>query len=303
MRFTSYLLFALLSAAILAACSKASYRKTKGGMPYQLFKGKDTQQVRPGTFIKVSFTQEIKDSVYFSTPAGMPEYRQVDPLQVQPYDVSELWAGLHVGDSIVCTQLIDTFIRRDPTRIPPQFKKGDKIVSYYKILAVFPNDSLARLDYENTTKEFRAAETRTIEQFLADKKLSAEKTASGVMVEVFNPGTGNKADSGNYVSVKYTGTSWSGKKFDSNVDSSFGHTEPLNFVMGTGSMIPGFEDALKLLAPGGKAKAYIPSSLGYGGNPRSPNIKPYEILVFEMELLDVKDKMPTRQEMQQQPPH
>lgn len=292
------LLFGLIAVSLLAGCGKSSYRKTPGGMPYQLYKGKDTQQVRPGSFIKISFTQEIKDSVYFSTAGGMPEYRQVDPLQVQPYDVSEIWSGLHVGDSIICTQMIDTFIKRDPLRVPPQFKKGDKIVSYFKILAVFPNDSLARLDYEKTSKEWLASEIRMIEKYVADKKINVQKTPSGVLVDVKSPGTGNLADSGNYVSVMYTGTSWSGKKFDSNVDTSFGHAEPLSFVMGTGSMIKGFEEALELLRPGGKAVAYIPSSLAYGGNPRSPNIKPYESLIFEMELIDVKDKMPTRQDMQ-----
>lgn len=292
----------LVVAALAIGCGKSSYRKTKGGMPYQLYRGKDTQQVRPGYFIKVSFAQEIKDSLYFTTEGAIPEYRQVDPLQAQPYDVSELWTSLRLGDSIVCTQMIDTFIKRDPTRVPPQFKKGDKIVSYFKILAVFPNDSLARLDYEKTIQSFQASETARIEKFLAEKKINAVKTPGGVMVDIKQPGTGNLVDSGNYVSVKYTGTSWSGKKFDSNVDPKFGHTEPLSFVMGTGSMIKGFEEALELLRPGGKATAYIPSSLAYGGNPRSPDIKPFESLIFEMELIDVKDKMPARQEMQPMPP-
>ncbi|HNU15199.1 MAG TPA: hypothetical protein PKI55_12140, partial [Chitinophagaceae bacterium] len=61
------LLFILTVGALAASCSKASYRKTPGGMPYQLFKSGDTQQVKVGNFIKLSFAQKINDSVYFTT--------------------------------------------------------------------------------------------------------------------------------------------------------------------------------------------------------------------------------------------
>ncbi len=48
----------LFAAILLVACGKkASYKKTKGGMPYQLFKGKDTQQIKPGDFIQSHITQ------------------------------------------------------------------------------------------------------------------------------------------------------------------------------------------------------------------------------------------------------
>jgi len=287
-----FIFISLSLGGMLVSCSKASYKKTKGGMPYQLFKGKDTQQIQAGDFIKIQFTQKIKDSVYFTTVGVLPEYRQVDPKQALPYDISELWTSLRVGDSIVTTQLMDTFIKRDPTRIPPQFKKGDKIMSYVKVLAVFKSDSAARADYEKSTKEWMAAETKVIEKFLAEKKITAQKTPSGAFVEILNPGTGNLIDSGKYISCKYTGTSWSGKKFDSNVDTTFGHMEPLSFTVGTGAMIKGFDEAVKFLGLGGKAKAYIPSSLAYAGNPGSPLIKPYESLVFEIEITDIKDKMP-----------
>jgi len=304
----NYLLLLSVSLALggmLVSCSKATYKKTKGGLPYQLYKGKDTQQIRFGDFIKIQFTQTIKDSVYFTTVGALPEYRQVNEAQVLPYDISELWTSLRVGDSVVTTQLMDTFIKRDPTRIPLQFKKGDKIKTFVKVLAIFKSDSLARADYENTTKEWLVSEVKVIEKYVADKKINAQKTPSGVYVEILNPGTGNRIDSGKYISCKYTGTSWSGKKFDSNVDHSFGHTDPLSFVVGSsgpGSMIKGFDEAVRVLGLGGKARAYIPSSLAYAGNPGSPLIKPFESLIFDIEVIDIKDKMPARQDMSQQPP-
>jgi len=295
----------LFAAILLVACDKkASYKKTKGGMPYQLFKGKDTQQIKTGDFIKINITQKIKDSIYFTTDGALAQYQQITDQQ-SPYDISELWTSLRVGDSIVTTQMMDTFIKRDPQRIPPQFKKGDKIITYIKILAVFKTDSATRADYDKSIQDMNVDEIKVIEKYLSEKKITAQKTPSGAFVEVINPGTGNKIDSGKYISAKYTGTSWSGKKFDSNVDTAFGHTQPLSFVVGStgpGSMIKGFDEGVRFLGLGGKAKVYIPSSLGYGGNPNSPLIKPYENLIFDIEIIDIKDKAPARADSNNQQP-
>lgn len=301
------LLVFLVAGVLLVSCSKGKYRKTAGGMPYQLFKGdgKDTQQIKAGDYIKVQFTRKIKDSVYFTTVGTLPVYMQVNPV-AQPYDISELWAGLKVGDSVVATQMIDSFIKRDPQSIPPQFKRGDKIVYYLKVLKIFASDSLARADYDKANKDWLDGEIGSIQKFLADKKITAEKTASGSFVEMITPGTGNPIDSGKYVSVKYTGTSWSGKKFDSNTDSTFGHTDLLSFVVGTagtpGGMIKGFDDGVKLMKLGSKAKIYIPSILGYAGSPGSPLIKPFENLIFDVEIVNVQDKAPAPPRNQMQPP-
>ncbi len=295
------LLGVLFAGVLLVSCGKTDYRKTPGGMPYKLIKGKDTQQVKAGDFIKVHFTRKIKDSVYFTTEGGLPVYMQVAKV-AQPYDISELWTSMKLGDSIVATQMIDTFIKRDPQSVPADFKKGDKITYYLKVVGVFQSDSAARADYDKLNKEWLDGEIKTIEKFLADKKITAQKTPSGAYVEIINPGTGNLIDSGKYISVNYTGTSWSGKKFDSNTDSTFQHVGPYPFIAGTGAMIKGFDEAMMFMNLGSKAKIYIPSVLAYAGNPGSPNIKPYENLIFEVEIVSIQDKAPAPPRTQAPPP-
>lgn len=86
----------------------------------------------------------------------------------------------------------------------------------------------------------------------------------------------------------------SGKVFDSNTDSAFNHLGPLSFTVGIGQMIKGFDEGVRFMKKGGKAKIYIPSVLAYAGNPPSPEIKPYENLVFEVTVLDVQDSAPAR---------
>jgi FKBP-type peptidyl-prolyl cis-trans isomerase FkpA len=285
------LLLILFSAAAIVGCTKASYKKTPGGMPYQVYKGKGTQQIRTGNFVKVQLTQKIKDSVYFTTVGKLPIFLQVTE-NPQPYDLGELWTSLRVGDSVVATQMMDTFIKRAPQNIAPQFKKGDRIITYIKVLGVFANDSLARIDDQQSKKEWMDNEIKFVEHYLADKKIPAQKTRSGAFVQTISPGTGNLIDSGKYVTVNYTGRTFAGVEFDSNTDTAFHHTEPYSFVVMSGSMIKGFDEAMTLMRLGGVAKVYIPSLLAYGPSPTSPLIKPYENLVFDIEIKNVQDKEP-----------
>jgi FKBP-type peptidyl-prolyl cis-trans isomerase FkpA len=294
------LLLFVFAAAILVSCGKTSYKKTPGGMPYKVFAGKDTQKVVAGSFIKLHLTQKIKDSVYFTSEGTLPIYFQVNAA-TQPYDLSEVWTKLKVGDSMVATQMMDTFINRSPQNIPPQFKKGDRIITYVKILGVFASDSAAKADEEKGKKDWLAGEIKTVEKYLADKKITAQRTPSGAFVEIINPGTGNLADTGNYVTVNYTGISWSGVKFDSNTDTAFHHVAPYSFEAGVGKMSKGFDEAILLLRKGGKGKIYVPSLLAYGPQPGTPLIKPYENLMFDIELVDIKDKAPAQPTGPQQP--
>jgi FKBP-type peptidyl-prolyl cis-trans isomerase len=280
----------VVSGLFLASCGKTQYRKTKGGMPYQVFRGKDTQQIRPGDFIKLHITRKVNDSVYYTTTDALPAYLQVG--QAQPYDISELWTSLRVGDSVIATQVMDTFIKRSPGSVNPRFGPGTKITHYIKIVDAFSNDSLAREDYEKGNQAYLPGEMKTIEKFLAEKNITAQKTPSGAFVQIINPGSGNLIDSGNQVSVNYTGKSWSGKTFDSNTDSAFQHVGPYSFVVNGGGMIKGFDEAMLLMRKGTVARVYIPSVLAYAGSPDSPLIKPYEILIFDIEVVNVNTAPP-----------
>ena len=87
----------------------------------------------------------------------------------------------------------------------------------------------------------------------------------------------------------YTGKTLDGKAFDSNVDSTIAHhTDPLVFPVGAGQMIPGVDEGVALLKKGSKATLYLPSPLAYGAQSPSPNVAPNSILIFEVEITEVK---------------
>jgi len=278
---------------VFAACgNSASYKKTAGGMPYKIYRSSDTQMVHAGEYIKLWVTQKINDSVTLSADHGIPVYVFIDNQRKQSYDVSELWTSLHIGDSLVTVQMMDTFIKRAPQNIPPQFKKGDRVVTLIKVLATFSSDSLARADELKTRMAYLETEVKQIEKYLADKHITAEKSPSGAFVQIIKPGEGNVIDSGKWVTMNYTGTSWSGKRFDSNTDTSFHHAQPYSFLSGSQQLIKGFDEAILMLRKGSVAKVYIPSVIGYGPSTDRPGIKAFEHLIFDVEIIDVQDKKP-----------
>jgi peptidylprolyl isomerase len=97
-------------------------------------------------------------------------------------------------------------------------------------------------------------------------------------------GNGPSPRRGQTAVVHYTGTLTNGTKFDSSVDRG----QPYSFVMGTGPVIQGWHEGIASMKVGGKRHLVIPPALGYGAQGRPPSIPPNSVLVFDVELLDVK---------------
>ena len=122
------------------------------------------------------------------------------------------------------------------------------------------------------------------QKFLDDnkKKEGVQVTESGLQYKVLKTGTGPTPTKTSQVTVHYEGKLTSGKIFDSSIKRN----EPTSF--GVTQVISGWTEALLKMKVGDKWQLVIPSKLAYGPNGRPPVIGPNEILIFEVELLDVK---------------
>ncbi|OGY97566.1 MAG: peptidylprolyl isomerase [Candidatus Liptonbacteria bacterium RIFCSPLOWO2_01_FULL_56_20] len=96
-------------------------------------------------------------------------------------------------------------------------------------------------------------------------------------------GQGQEAKSGDTLAVHYAGTLADGTKFD----SSYDHGEPIEFKLGAGDVIPGWDLGLLGVRVGGKRNLVIPPELAYGDRSAGP-IPPNSTLYFTVELVDVK---------------
>ncbi|WP_460219672.1 peptidylprolyl isomerase [Psychroserpens sp. MEBiC05023] len=111
-----------------------------------------------------------------------------------------------------------------------------------------------------------------------------EETKSGLRYQIIQKGNGKAAEAGKMVSVHYKGQLADGTVFD----SSYKRNAPLDFQVGVGQVIPGWDEGICLLNVGDKARLVIPSDLGYGSAGAGGVIPPNATLVFDVELMDVK---------------
>ncbi len=109
-------------------------------------------------------------------------------------------------------------------------------------------------------------------------------TPSGLEYTETVAGMGEPAEAGKTVRVHYTGKLTNGKVFD----SSYTRGEPIEFKLGAGRVIKGWDEGIALMKVGGKATLTIPPQLGYGERGAGGVIPPNATLVFDVELVSVK---------------
>lgn len=154
-------------------------------------------------------------------------------------------------------------------RIGEDAQKFDAVTTFEK----FNNDKIER----------EAAAKKRSEELLQEITAGYDKTASGLYYTITQKGGGTKAEKGKKVSVHYKGSLIDGTVFD----SSYKRNQPIDFALGVGQVISGWDEGIALLQVGDKAKFVIPSHLGYGEHGAGGVIPPNATLIFEVELVDV----------------
>lgn len=270
----------------MVACNNQGLKKTKSGLLYKIISDNKGPLAKRGDFLKINYTQKIRDSILFSTANAVPLYVRVD--SVGPiYSAAEIFSMLRKGDSAVVIQLGDSLQHKFGQQLPAFIKKKDKILLSFKVTALFSSEDSVRKDREEEVAIEKSKESKAVEEYITSHKINAEKTEKGTYVEVQTAGDGPAVDSGKQVSVRYTGKLFpSGKVFETNMNPPA--NEPIKFVIGRRSVIPGWDDGLKKFKKGGKGTLYIPAYMAYDAQP-GPGNKPYENLIFDIEIVDVTD--------------
>lgn len=136
--------------------------------------------------------------------------------------------------------------------------------------------------------EFKSQKEKEISEIMQKNKQMIEEvskgyleTDSGLRYTVLSKGNGDSPNKGELVKVHYKG-----QLLDETVfDSSYKRNEPIEFKVGIGQVIPGWDEGIMLLKKGDKARFVIPSNLAYGESGAGGVIPPNATLIFEVELL------------------
>jgi len=175
--------------------------------------------------------------------------------------------GQDVVDAIAQGDIIDSL---EIIREGDAAKKWDALAAFENLEA----DKAKRLE------EVNAAQTAALEKVAS----GFEETASGLRYKIIQKGDGVKAEKGKGVSVHYEGSLLNGQVFD----SSYKRNEPIDFQLGVGQVIPGWDEGIALLQVGDKARFAIPSNLAYGESGAGGVIPGNATLIFDVELMGVK---------------
>lgn len=138
-------------------------------------------------------------------------------------------------------------------------------------------------EFEASKEERLAAERKKKEAALKKFTEGLDRTDSGLWYKITERGNGDKAEKGKTVSVHYKGMLTDGSVFD----SSYQRNQPIDFRLGAGQVIPGWEQGIELMNTGDKARLVIPPQLAYGSRGAGGVIPPDATLVFDVELVKV----------------
>ncbi|WP_392438068.1 peptidylprolyl isomerase [Cruoricaptor ignavus] len=160
------------------------------------------------------------------------------------------------------------------------FSKGNQYKDY-DAAKVF-NEGKGKIQESN--REFLRKQEAEAAKQLEELKQGMETTTSGLMYKITKKGTGPKVEQGQMVSVHYAGRLTNGMEFD----NSFKRGEPIEFPVGTGRVIRGWDEGLLLLNVGDEATLLIPSNLGYGERGAGGIIPPNAWLIFDVQVMGAK---------------
>lgn len=180
------------------------------------------------------------------------------------------------GNVVNGMDVVNSIKQGDEIKVIKISRIGEK-ASKFKALDSFNslNESVVQRQKEISEKNLKT---------LNDLSDGFDITESGLRYKISEKGTGEKAVSGKNIKVHYKGQLLDGTVFD----SSFKRDEPIEFTLGIGQVIKGWDEGIALLSKGAKATFIIPADLGYGSAGAGGVIPPDATLQFEVELLDFK---------------
>lgn len=180
------------------------------------------------------------------------------------------------GKVIEGQEVVDSIAQGDSIKNVTILREGEE-AKQWNAIETFRSFNGAKAERE-------AAAKKAQEELLTSISEGFEQTESGLRYQVIQQGTGVQAEKGKTVAVHYKGMFADGGEFD----NSYKRGNPIEFPVGMGNVIPGWDEGIQLLKVGDKARFVIPSHLGYGSRGAGGVIPPDATLVFDVELMAVK---------------
>jgi FKBP-type peptidyl-prolyl cis-trans isomerase FkpA len=301
-------ILSICASANIAFCQAGDYKKAADGLEYKIVRTGNNNLLQQGQYIELHFTnlriRNGKDSVLNNTRISSgSQVMMFDSVGIPPAYL-EIFKQMNEMDSLHSRTLADSVFKLDPSQMPNYFTSGDYLATNITIVNVYKTkaeaDIVINKNKEKATAlaaqkvKFQAIEDDLeLSNYIIKNNIKATKTPSGVYVAITKEGVGPIITDKNIIKVMYKGKTLKGLVFDTNMDPSKGHEDPLTAnltndrTLGNG-VIKGMMEALYTMKKGTKGTMFIPSGLAYGPRGAGGEIGPNENLIFDVEVLSIQ---------------
>jgi|GEM_PF-796496 len=288
-------LFFLFIAAVFFSCRQGTLKQTKSGMKYMVYRELNGKKPAAGDWVTVNMVyKEENDSVLFDSRQYGKPLRFALPKSKFAGSFEEGLMYLGEGDSatffINADSMFEHVINKEAQgMLKHRPKPGSNLKFDVSLVRVQPyTEAEMEIAVEESRQE--QAEHKTLDAYMKEKNIVAEKQPEGYYLLVQSRGNGKEIKEGDVVSINFSGHFLNGVDFDSNAKSG----KPYSWTVGKEGVIKALDLAVLKLREGDKALLIVPSSLAYGSEGlKKPNsltyiIPPFSTLIFEVEVVGSK---------------
>jgi FKBP-type peptidyl-prolyl cis-trans isomerase len=267
----------------------------------ELVQAGEGKEVTPGGFMALHLSLSTEnDSVLFdSREMGQP-FIEPKLAEGEPYNskVNELLQHFTRQGEIRTFTL--TAFEAYEGNMPPELDSAQMLTMVGECLDVFANEGEVQAWQQDQMDQMQQAQYNTdyslIDEYLAENSIEAQVAENGLRYVVKSEGNGNKPEKGDLIRVHYAGYLLDGTLFDTSIASVAEENnrvqegreyEPLEFNVGAGMVIRGWDEGLLLFEEGSSGTIYIPSPMAYGARGAGGVIPPNAVLVFDVELVEI----------------
>ncbi|HPQ08637.1 MAG TPA: FKBP-type peptidyl-prolyl cis-trans isomerase [Bacteroidia bacterium] len=280
---------------LISSCKQSKfkgYEESDRGLYYKFFVKNDTTitpQVGDGIAIQYIIKKQSNDSTIVNSSDVSRDGSGIAKFLLQaPTFHGSIEDGIlmmHKGDSASFIISADSFFLKTNkmNELPNFIRPGEYLNIYMKLVDIKTRKELEenQRKQEEELAKLKEEELKKLDDYILKNKITVKPTNSGLYYIELKKGSGEKITPNSVVKVHYRGELTDGTLFDTSEGK-----DPIEFTVGTGEVIPGWDEALQMMQKGTKAKIIVPSSLAYGKQQAGP-IPPYSTLVFTLEVISV----------------
>lgn len=280
----------LLVAAIAGCNQSPEFIELESGLKFRKLESGDTTTAQMGDVMNLIMTHTLGDSDSVLYDSGDELGYYMNPFTGLPPNLQEAFLKCNEGDSAQIQMKYSEYAAMTGRPFTPA--DSAKVVNWNIRVREIENE---RVVVERIQNEQLEKDQTIIEDYLVNNNLEAQTTEDGIAVVTLESGNGEYPKEGDLVKVNYAVRLLNGTLIDTSNEALAKENNlynpnrdyaPYEFTLGRGEVIRGWDLGIPEVDKGGKAKLFIPSSLGYGARNNGGPIPPNSVLMFDIEVVD-----------------